>query len=124
MTSAPLSRRNFLKVAAGVTTGALIAGCAPAVQQGASSGEAGAAAEPIELSFDMYNFDPWLKALGEMYDVYMQENAASRSRSKAHPGKSSGPGKRRAWPPATRRTSASATRNTLAAMPTKAIIWS
>jgi multiple sugar transport system substrate-binding protein len=73
MDSSQMSRRTFVRLAAGLTTGMLVSACAPAPQ---GAGQAGApTAATAELSFDMYNFDPWLKALGEMFDVYMQEHA-------------------------------------------------
>ena len=67
-----LTRRSFLQLTAGVSAGAILTACAPAVAPGGNGSPV--SAEPIELSFDMYNFDPWLTALDEMFDVYMSEN--------------------------------------------------
>ena len=67
-----LTRRSFLQLTAGVSAGAILTACAPAVAPGGNGGSV--SAEPIELSFDMYNFDPWLVALDEMFDAYMSEN--------------------------------------------------
>ncbi|CAN5828474.1 sugar ABC transporter substrate-binding protein [soil metagenome] len=74
MTSSSMSRRNFLRLSAGVTTTALAAACVPATTPAGGTGGAAATA-PIELSFDMYNFEPWLKALDEMFKVYMKDHA-------------------------------------------------
>jgi multiple sugar transport system substrate-binding protein len=84
MTQSPFSRRAFLQLAASLSAGAALAACAPAVQQGAGS-TAAPAGETIELSFDMYNFDPWLKALGEMFEVYMQQNPGVRAKVESAP---------------------------------------
>jgi multiple sugar transport system substrate-binding protein len=72
MESMQLTRRGFLRLTAGLSAGALVAACAPAITPQTSGGAPSAA--PIELSFDMYNFDPWLKALDEMFAAYMEAN--------------------------------------------------
>lgn len=72
MTTTRLTRRDFVRLTAGFSAGALVAACTPAIPQGAGGG---AAAAPIELSFEMYNFDPWLKALADMFKTYMEENS-------------------------------------------------
>lgn len=75
MNSVPLTRRGFLHLTAGLGAGALMAACAPAVApQGSAGGAASAQATAVELSFDMYNFDPWLKALDAMFATYMEQN--------------------------------------------------
>jgi multiple sugar transport system substrate-binding protein len=84
MTQSTVSRRGFMRLAGGLGAGALLAACAPTVQQGAGS-SAAPAGESIELSFDMYNFDPWLKALGEMFDVYMQQTPGVRAKVESAP---------------------------------------
>jgi multiple sugar transport system substrate-binding protein len=84
MTQSPISRRAFMQLAASMGAGVALAACAPAVQQGAGS-TAAPAGETIELSFDMYNFDPWLNALGEMFEVYMQQNPSVRAKVESAP---------------------------------------
>ena len=44
----------------------------PSPQAGGT--EASPGEEQIELSFDMYNFDPWLVALADMFEAYKEEN--------------------------------------------------
>ena len=67
-----LTRRNFLRLTAGVGTVAAVAACAPATTP--SGAEGGASSAPVELAFDMYNFDPWLVALDKMFADFMEEN--------------------------------------------------
>jgi multiple sugar transport system substrate-binding protein len=75
MDSMHLTRRSFLRLTAGLSAGALLVGCAPAVApQGTAGSTGGAAVTPVELSFEMYNFDPWLKALEAMFATYMEQN--------------------------------------------------
>ncbi|MCC9074991.1 substrate-binding domain-containing protein [Litorilinea aerophila] len=72
MASSQLSRRDFLRLGASVTAGALITGCASVAPQPAGSAGRAPSAEMVELSFDMYNFDPWLRALNDMFADYME----------------------------------------------------
>jgi multiple sugar transport system substrate-binding protein len=70
-----LTRRSFLRLTTGLGAGALLVACAPAVApQGTAGSTGGAAVTPVELSFEMYNFDPWLKALDAMFAAYMEQN--------------------------------------------------
>jgi multiple sugar transport system substrate-binding protein len=71
MSTSSLTRRQFVYLSAGVATTTLLAACAPAM---APQGEGAPVEQAIELSFDMYNFDPWLKALDEMFAVYNEAN--------------------------------------------------
>lgn len=73
MTTSSLSRRAFLRLTSTVAGGALLAACAPVGQSG-GEGSGDATAENTELSFAMYNFDPWLVALEDMYQVFMEEH--------------------------------------------------
>lgn len=67
-----LTRRQFVQVLAGTSAAALVAACVPATApQGGSDAPTG---EAIELSFDMYNFDPWLVALDAMFKAYAEQN--------------------------------------------------
>jgi len=68
-----MSRRNFLRLTSTVTGGLLLAACTPAGQPATDNSD-GATAENVELSFAMYNFDPWLIALEDMYKVFMADN--------------------------------------------------
>ncbi|HXF62719.1 MAG TPA: sugar ABC transporter substrate-binding protein [Caldilineaceae bacterium] len=73
LTRSPMTRRAFVRWLAGATTTGLLAACTPAVSpQGSAEGSPAQAT--VELSFDMYNFDPWLRALDEMFQAYGQEN--------------------------------------------------
>lgn len=72
MSTPLLSRRQFIHLSAGAAATALISACTAAVPQAGSSGAP--AAEAIELTFDMYNFDPWLKALDEMFATFNEAN--------------------------------------------------
>jgi multiple sugar transport system substrate-binding protein len=67
-----LTRRHFLRLTAGIGAVAAMAACAPAAAPGGA--ESGTSSEPIELTFDMYNFDPWLVALDNMFADFMEQN--------------------------------------------------
>jgi len=73
MNASRLSRRDFVRLASTVTGGMVLAACAPVGSSPSGSGE-GATAENVELAFAMYNFDPWLVALDDMYKVFMADN--------------------------------------------------
>lgn len=73
MTTSRMSRRDFVRLASTLSGGLLLAACAP-VGQSTTEGGTGATAENVELSFAMYNFDPWLIALDDMYKVFMTDN--------------------------------------------------
>ncbi|MEZ4867033.1 MAG: extracellular solute-binding protein [Caldilineaceae bacterium] len=85
MTTSRLTRRAFLQLTAGLSAGALMAACAP-VGSGANEGGDGASAENVELSFAMYNFDPWLVALDDMYKVFMADNPGITVKVESTPG--------------------------------------
>ncbi len=63
-----------MQLMAGTSAVALLAACAPAVAPSGGSTEASPGEEQIELTFDMYNFDPWLVALDGMFKAYMEAN--------------------------------------------------
>lgn len=73
MTTSRFTRREFLQLTAGLGAGALVVACTP-VGPSASDGGSSAAAENTELTFAMYNFDPWLVALDDMNKVFMADN--------------------------------------------------
>ncbi|HRW04208.1 MAG TPA: extracellular solute-binding protein [Caldilineaceae bacterium] len=73
MNTSSMSRRGFLRLTSTVAGGALLAACTPVGQSG-SEGSGGTTAESTELAFAMYNFDPWLIALDDMYKVFMEEH--------------------------------------------------
>ncbi len=73
MTTSSMSRRNFLRLSSTVVGGALLAACAPVGQSG-GEGSGEATVENTELTFAMYNFDPWLIALDDMYKAFMADN--------------------------------------------------
>jgi len=81
----PLKRRTFLQLMAGAGTTALLAACAPAAAP-AGGTEASPGEEQIELTFDMYNFDPWLVALDGMFAAYMEENPNINAVVQSAPG--------------------------------------
>lgn len=72
--ASPLTRRTFMQLVAGTSASALLAACTAPVAPQAGSSEASPGGEQIELSFDMYNFDPWLVALADMFKAYKEEN--------------------------------------------------
>ena len=72
MSTSQLSRRQFVRLSAGIAATALVAACVPATAP--QGGGAAPASAPIELTFDMYNFDPWLKALDEMFKAFGEAN--------------------------------------------------
>jgi len=78
-----LTRRQFVRLSAGVAATTLMAACVPAV---APQGAGAPAAEAVELSFDMYNFDPWLKALDEMFKAYGEANPGVTATVQSAPG--------------------------------------
>lgn len=67
-----LSRRTFVQLMAGTSATALLAACVPAAAPQTGGTEASPGEEQIELSFDMYNFDPWLVALADMFEAYKE----------------------------------------------------
>jgi multiple sugar transport system substrate-binding protein len=73
MAAYQMTRRGFVRMLGGAATTAALAACAPAQ---APQGSAGSipGETPVELAFAMYNFDPWLKALADMFDAYREEN--------------------------------------------------
>ena len=73
MKASRLSRRDFMRLTSTVTGGLLLAACTPTGPAATGDGS-GATAENVELAFAMYNFDPWLVALDDMYKVFMTDN--------------------------------------------------
>jgi len=71
MTS-PLTRRTFLQLTAGISATAMLAACTAVAPAGGSQATPGA--EQTELTFEMYNFDPWLTALAAMFKAYKEKN--------------------------------------------------
>ncbi|MCC6455386.1 MAG: extracellular solute-binding protein [Caldilineaceae bacterium] len=84
--ASPLTRRTFMQLMAGTGATALIAACtAPVAPQGGSA-ESSPGEEQVELTFDMYNFDPWLVALGDMFEAYKQEHPNVNAVVQSAPG--------------------------------------
>lgn len=71
MKTTTLSRRQFMHMAAGTGATLALAACAPAAQ---SPGQSGPDEAAVEVTFEMYNFDPWLIALGEMFTEFAEQN--------------------------------------------------
>lgn len=69
-----LTRRTFMTLVAGTGTAALLAACTPAVAPQSGSTEGTASAAPIELSVDIYNYDPYLKVLDQISTDYTAAN--------------------------------------------------
>lgn len=69
-----LPRRSFMQLMAGTSAAALLAACAPATAPQSGGGEASPGEAPVEVTFDMYNFDPWLVALDAMFAAFKEEN--------------------------------------------------
>jgi multiple sugar transport system substrate-binding protein len=84
--AAPLTRRTFMHLMAGTGTAALLAACAPAVGPQGAGTEASPGEAPIEVTFDMYNFDPWLVALGDMFAAYKEVNPNVNATVQSAPG--------------------------------------
>lgn len=85
LTRYTLTRRTFMQLMAGAGTTALLAACAPAVAPSDGS-EASPGGEQIELNFEMYNFDPWLVALADMFEEYKAQNPGVTANVQAAPG--------------------------------------
>jgi multiple sugar transport system substrate-binding protein len=73
MNASRLSRRGFLQLTSTLAGGLALAACTPTGSAPSAGGE-GTTAENVELAFAMYNFDPWLLALDDMYKVFMADN--------------------------------------------------
>lgn len=71
MSTSGFTRRQFLTLSASVTTTALLAACAPSL---APQGTGAPSEQAAEVTFDMYNFDPWLQALDAMFNAYNAAN--------------------------------------------------
>ena len=81
-----VTRRTFMQLAAGASATALLAACAPAVAPQSGSSEASPGEAQVELSFDMYNFDPWLVALDAMFAEYKEQNPNVNAVVQSAPG--------------------------------------
>lgn len=84
MSTPHLSRRQFLHLSAGAAATALLSACTTVAPQAGGSGAP--AAESVELTFDMYNFDPWLKALDEMFTAFNTANPGITATLQSAPG--------------------------------------
>ncbi|NLE43255.1 MAG: extracellular solute-binding protein [Chloroflexi bacterium] len=79
--SATLDRRSFLKVAGGTAAAAVLAACAPTspatqapAEQSADQPAEPPAAEDVTLQWAMYQYEPWLLFLKEMFAEYKESN--------------------------------------------------
>lgn len=80
----PLTRRSFLQLAAGAGASAWLAACTAAVApQTAAEGDAAQAT--IELSFEIYNYEPYLQVVDRIFTAYMQENPGIQIRVESAP---------------------------------------